>query len=225
VVGRQLSLLGGGTPAVDGEARVERVQLDGRSWVDLARPWLRGADTLLDALVGGDAVEWTQGRRWMFDRMVDDPRLSRWYGANEPLPHPALHAMRRALEHRYGVTLRGPALNYYRDGRDSVASHRDRELRELDDTLIAIVTLGAQRPFLVRPRGGGPSRDLSPASGDLLVMGGRTQVGWEHAVPKVAHAGPRISVTWRWSPALGAPDRTATGPRRAPVLTTRRPRR
>jgi alkylated DNA repair dioxygenase AlkB len=89
-----------------------------------------------------------------------------------------------------------------------VAPHRDRELRHLDETLISIVTLGARRPFLIRPRGGGKSGDISPASGDLLVMGGRTQVGWEHGVPKVKHAGPRISVTWRWSSEKGPVDRT-----------------
>src|SRR5215208_5131964 len=82
------------------------------------------------------------------------------------------------LEEHYDVPLGGIGINYYRDGRDSVAPHRDRELRHLDDTLIAIVTLGARRPFLIRPKGGGKSRDISPASGDLLVMGGRTQVGW-----------------------------------------------
>ena len=69
---------------------------------------------------------------------------------------------RAALEARYRVQLGAVGLNYYRDGRDSVAFHRDRELRELDDTLIAIVTLGARRPFLVRPLGGGTSRDLAP---------------------------------------------------------------
>ena len=116
--------------------------------------------------------------------------------------------MRAALEAHYDVPLGGIGLNYYRDGRDSVAPHRDRELRHLDDTLIAIVTLGARRPFLIRPRGGGKSRDISPASGDLLVMGGRTQVGWEHGVPKVKTAEPRISVTWRWSSEKGPVDRT-----------------
>jgi len=109
--------------------------------------------------------------------------------------------------------MRGPALNYYRDGRDSVAPHRDRELRKLDETLIAIVTLGARRPFLVRPRGGGRSRNIAPAGGDLLVMGGACQRGWEHAVPKVVNAGPRISVTWRWSSGRGKSEDVEQAPR------------
>jgi alkylated DNA repair dioxygenase AlkB len=193
----QRSILGVGDTAVDPDASFERVDLGRGAWVDLARGWLRGSDTLLDALI--DAVEWHQGRRWMYERMVDDPRLSHWYRRGDELPHPMLDPARQALEARYEVPLSGPGLNYYRDGRDSVAYHRDRELRHLGDTIVAIMTLGAQRPFLIRPRGGGHSRDLSPASGDLLVMGGRSQADWEHGVPKVAQRGPRISVTWRWA--------------------------
>jgi alkylated DNA repair dioxygenase AlkB len=193
----QRSLLAAGDPTIDAGARSERIDLGRGAWIDIARGWLRGADAVLDALIGG--VEWHQGRRWMFDRMVDDPRLSHWYRPGDELPHPVLEPARLALEARYHRPLGGPGINYYRDGRDSVAFHRDRELRHLEDTIVAIVTLGAQRPFLIRPRGGGHSRDLSPASGDLLVMGGRAQADWEHGVPKVADRGPRISVTWRWA--------------------------
>ena len=199
----QWTLLGGDAPAVDHTVAFERVALDRTptgdpgSWVDLGRGWLRGADTLFHELA--EHVPWTQGRRWMYDRMVDDPRLSRWYRADARLPHPALATIRDALSARYDVPFGGAGLNYYRDGRDSVAWHRDRELRHLEDTLVAIVTLGGPRPFHVRPRGGGASRDLRPASGDLLVMGGRAQADWEHAVPKISTPIPRISVTFRWA--------------------------
>ena len=193
----QLSLLGGADPAVAPGATVERIALDRRSWVDVSREWLLGGDTMLDALV--ERVDWRQGRRKMWERVLDDPRLTRWYHRDEPLPHPALGRIGAALEMRYGVPLAGPALNYYRDGADSVAPHADRELRVLDDTLICIVTLGARRPFLVKPKTGGRSLDVAPGSGDLLVMGGATQLGFTHAVPKVAHAGPRVSMSWRWT--------------------------
>jgi len=198
----QGTLIGDRTPAVDRDARVERVTLDSASWVDVTRGWLRGADSLLDALILG--VPWRQHRRRMYDRMVDDPRLSRWYDADAPFPHRALYEIRSALEERYRVAFGGVALNYYRDGRDSVAFHGDRELRDIDDSLVAIVTTGAARSFLLRPHGGGPSRNLRPASGDLLVMGGRTQADWEHGVPKVARAGPRVSISLRWSARDGA---------------------
>jgi alkylated DNA repair dioxygenase AlkB len=211
----QGTLLGQGAPAV-GAAAVERVALDATSWVDLSRGWLRGADTLLATLV--ETVPWRQGRRKMYDRVLDDPRLSRWYNAETPLPDPTLDAIRRALSARYRVPFGSVGLNYYRNGRDSVAFHRDRELRHLDDTLVAIVTLGAVRPFLVRPRAGGSSRDLRPASGDLLVMGGRCQADWEHGIPKVASAGPRVSVSLRWSSRAGRPTRPRPrGPGSAPA--------
>lgn len=193
----QRRLFGGGAPAVDPGAGFERRWLEPRSWVDVARDFLHGADTLFDHL--RVSVPWTQGRRWMYDREVADPRLSHWYSEADARPHDALIAIAAALEERYGVRFGSVGLNYYRDGRDSVAFHRDRELRHLDDTLIAIVTLGSQRPFLVRPRTGGSSIDLAPASGDLIVMGGACQLGFEHGVPKVVHAGPRISVTYRWA--------------------------
>ncbi len=193
----QRRLFGSGAPTIDPGARVVRRPLDDGSWVDVTRDFLRGADTLFDRLEGG--VEWSQGRRWMYDREVADPRLSHWFAPGEELPHDALAVIRDALGARYGVHFGAVGLNYYRDGRDSVAFHRDRELRHLEDTLIAIVTLGAERPFLLRPRSRGRSIDLSPASGDLLVMGGACQLGFEHGVPKVAHAGGRISVTYRWA--------------------------
>jgi len=81
-----------------------------------------------------------------------------------------------------------------------VAFHSDRELRDVSDSLVVILVLGAQRPFLVRPAGGGRSIDLAPASGDVLVMGGRCQADFEHAVPKSSRPiGPRMSASWRWS--------------------------
>jgi alkylated DNA repair dioxygenase AlkB len=196
-VSLQLNIFATGRPAIDPDVPFARLQLDERSWVDVARHFLRGADTLFEEL--RDLVDWVQYRRHMYDRVVDDPRLSHWYGADEPLPHETLVSVRDALAARYGVPFAGVGLNYYRDGRDSVASHRDRELRHLADTRVAILTLGAQRPFLLRSREGGRSIDLSPASGDLIVMGGACQAGFEHGIPKIVHADPRISASYRWA--------------------------
>ena len=154
----------------------------------------------------------------MYDRMVDEPRLSRWYRATDPLPDEALAWFRVAVGRHYRVRFGAVGLNYYRDGRDSVASHADRELRRLEDTLVAIVTLGAARPFLLRPQGGGGAIDLRPGSGDLLVMGGTCQATWEHAVPKVtAGAGPRISASIRWARGAGGAEQEWAPPDRTPV--------
>jgi len=193
----QGSLFASGEIRLSEEATPERLALDAGSWVDRTRCWLGGADELCELLV--ESVSWRQGRRTMYDREVDDPRLSCWFREGDALPHPVLDAARAALTQHYGHRFGNPGLNLYRDGSDSVAFHRDRELRRLDDTMVAILTLGARRPFLVRPHGGGRSRDLAPASGDLLVMGGRCQLDWEHGVPKVSRSGVRLSVSWRWT--------------------------
>jgi alkylated DNA repair dioxygenase AlkB len=87
----------------------------------------------------------------------------------------------------------------YRNGRDSVAWHRDKLPQSLVDPIVALVSLGEPRRFLLRPRGGGRSHRFQLGAGDLLVTGGRTQRDWEHTVPKVAAAGPRISVAFRHS--------------------------
>jgi alkylated DNA repair dioxygenase AlkB len=222
----QASLLAGGEPRVDREARVERVELAATAWVDVARGWLAGPDTLFDHLV--ETVEWQQGRRWMYERMVDDPRLSSWFPSGEPVPHPVLLEARRALESRYGVRFGAVGLNYYRDGNDSVAFHRDRELRQVDEAMVAIVTLGSTRPFLIRPRGKGASRNFAPGRGDLIVMGGSCQRDFEHGVPKVKRGGPRLSLSWRWSghtgPVLERPRnrRASKSPAAEPESASRR---
>jgi alkylated DNA repair dioxygenase AlkB len=213
----QGSLFASGPLRVSRSAEFERIDLGEGAWVDMARDWLGGADELADFLAR--EVDWRHHRRWMYDRVVYEPRLSRWYSSSEELPHRALRSYRSAVGRRYGIRFGAMGLNLYRHGADSVAFHSDRELRDLDDTLVAIVTLGAARPFLLRPQGGGRSIDLHPGSGDLLVMGGACQGKWEHGVPKVTSgAGPRISASIRWARLAGPekewapPDRIATKP-------------
>lgn len=148
-----------------------------------------------------DQVGWRTERRPMYDRVVDVPRLVGGFtlDGSDPMPD-ALREATQVTREALGVAFTHVGLNYYRDGRDSVAPHGDRELRDTDDTLVALLTLGATRPFRLRPHGrsGGPTHDIAPGSGDVLVMGGACQRDWEHGVPKVRSAGPRVSVTWRW---------------------------
>ena len=67
----------------------------------------------------------------------------------------------------------------------------------IDDPFVAIVSVGEPRRFLLRPGTSGKSRALLLGGGDLLVTGGSCQRTWQHTVPKVAKAGPRISITFR----------------------------
>ena len=199
----QESLLDEGDQPVLGElgASVRRTQLADGAWVDLRPGWLSGSDVVFSRLV--EAVPWRAEKRHMYDRVVDVPRLLCFYGEDEPLPDPVLTAARQDLNAHFGAELGEPfrtaGLCLYRDGRDSVAWHGDRYGRgQTDDTMVAILSLGAPRAFLLRPRGGGASRRYEIGHGDLLVMGGSCQRTWEHSVPKTARAvGPRISVQFR----------------------------
>lgn len=179
----------------------ERLSLAGGAWVEVRRGWVGGADVLCDRLAR--RVPWQAERRRMYDRVLDVPRLQSFYGEGCVPPDAGIEHMRRALNRCYapeaGEPFRTVGLCLYRDGSDSVAWHGDRTGRSANrDVLVAIVSLGAERRFLLRPRGGGAARAFSVTSGDLLVMGGSCQRTWEHAVPKTARpTGLRISVQFR----------------------------
>ena len=157
---------------------------------------------LLERLL--EDVPWRAERRPMYDRVVDVPRLLCHYAEGERLPHPALEAVRDALNARYAPELGEPLVSaglcLYRDGADSVAWHGDTIGRgSTHDTIVAIVSVGAARTLALRPRGGGPTAHrFSLGHGDLVVMGGSCQRTWEHAIPKSTSAtGPRISIQFR----------------------------
>ena len=181
----------------------QRRQLTDGAWVDLRARWVEGADLLFERL--WDNVPWRAERRPMYDRVVDVPRLLSFYDEGDELPDPALVKAKAALDSHYRPELNEPfataGLCLYRDGRDSVAWHGDRIGRgNTEDTLGAIMVLGAPRPLLLRPREHRGTRAirLDLGHGDLVVMGGSCQRTWEHAVPKTARpVGPRISVQFR----------------------------
>lgn len=179
-------------------ARLERVQLDADSWVDYAQGWISGSDALFEQVL--EARKWGQRSRHMYEKRVREPRLTAPWNlrSGAPLEPAFLDELRVALSARYGVVFDSIGFNLYRDGQDSVAWHGDRILPEIVDPIVCLVSLGEPRKFLLRPKGGGPSRLWMLGRGDLLVTGGRTQRTWDHSVPKVAQAGPRISLAFRY---------------------------
>jgi len=198
----QPSLLDAGPdPAIDETfAGAERTWLDKRSWIERVPGWVSASDALFAHLV--ETADWGQRTRKMWENEVLEPRLTSWWGAEagKPLEPAILERMRRALSERYGVEFDSMGLNLYRDGRDSVAWHGDRIAREITEPLVAIVSIGEPRKFLLRPKAKGtglPTHRLLLGRGELLVTGGTTQRAWEHSVPKVASAGPRMSLTFR----------------------------
>lgn len=203
----QATLLGGGALGIDHDfAHAERLELSEGAWVDLVPGWVSGSDDLFASLLA--EVPWRAREVPMYDRVVPEPRLSAWWGSGPSPSWPdGVAEMADTLTARYGARFDTFGANLYRDGSDSVAWHGDRGLREQDSSLVAVLSLGSARRFLLRPTGGGPSVRLDPAPGDLLVMGGTCQRTWQHAVPKSARpVGPRISVTLRPGRRKGDPE-------------------
>jgi alkylated DNA repair dioxygenase AlkB len=191
-------LLGREDPRCDASFEsLERQWLDPGAWIDLVPGWLAGHATLLDQLTR--EAPWREESRRMYDRVVDVPRL---VATLEPGTRPPIvEEMRVALERQYATGLPRVSAALYRQGSDSVAWHGDYVARNMDEALVATVSIGAPRKFLIRPAGGGASRSFSLGCGDLLVMGGSCQRTHQHAVPKVARADPRIALMFRplWS--------------------------
>jgi alkylated DNA repair dioxygenase AlkB len=180
---------------------VQRHPLSRGAWLDHLPGWVTGSESVLEVLLGD--IGWRADRRQMYEREVAVPRLLRWYGADETLPHPLIAEARAALNQHYGPELGEPFVSagmcLYRDGRDSVAWHGDRLGRARSaDTMVAIVSFGSPRPLMLRPVGGGESLRFPVGHGDLVVMGGSCQRTWEHCVPKTSKpVGPRVSVQFR----------------------------
>ena len=193
---------------------LSRRELSDGAWLEYAPGWVSGHDALFDQLE--QALAWRTERRHMYDRLVDTPRLL----AGVPRDG-IVEDMRRALSQRYREEFVRTTAALYRDGSDSVAFHGDTTARDMDQALVATVSLGQPRRFLLKPTAGGastePRRDSAAllagsesrlaiayelGRGDLIVMGGTCQRTWRHGIPKVAHAaGPRIALMFRpsWS--------------------------
>jgi alkylated DNA repair dioxygenase AlkB len=203
----QPSLFGvGQAPEIDRSfSGLIRIQLDGESWVDHVSVWVSGADLLFEEVLAGR--DWEQRSRQMYDQQVQEPRLTAPWNlrSGEPLEPPLLEEIRVVLSERYDREFDSVGFNLYRHGQDSVAWHGDRLPKELEEPIVALLSLGEPRRFLLRPKGGRASRVFLLGHGDLLVTGGQTQRDWEHSVPKVAEAGPRISLAYRHDLNASAP--------------------
>jgi alkylated DNA repair dioxygenase AlkB len=193
---RQLDLFA--APAIGFDAGFERLrrrELSDGAWVDYQASWVTGHDAMFDELER--SLKWRSEKRKMYERVVTTPRLL----ASVPKDG-IVEEMRRALSVRYGEEFVRTTAALYRDGNDSVAFHGDTTARDMDVALVATVSLGQPRRFLLKPAEGGASISYQLGRGDLIVMGGTCQRTWRHGIPKVAQAaGPRIAIMFRpsWS--------------------------
>jgi alkylated DNA repair dioxygenase AlkB len=179
-------------------ATARRVSIDAHSWVEIVPGWMSGSRILLERLT--TAVPWQQHDRRLFEQTFREPRLTAEYKTLAHVPHQALVDAVAALSDHYGVAYDSLWLNLYRDGQDSTGWHRDRFSCRRSECIVPVLTLGATRRFLIKPRAGGNSIAFKPGSGDLIVMGGRSQEDWVHSVPKDPKvAQPRVSINFQSS--------------------------
>jgi alkylated DNA repair dioxygenase AlkB len=204
---------------IDRSATVARIELAPASWVEYVPGFVRDDDRIFREL--HESLPWAQTEVLRYDRYVPEKRLGT--GVRNDA-HALLRQTDLHLRSRFRVQFTGVAALLYRDGDDFQGLHSDREMRWLDDTLIAIAVLGARRPFVFRPRlergvpvdrvpAGSHPDDivLTPGEGDLIVMGGASQRDWLHGVPAAPSIDrPRISLTWRWTSRRGRPDTNPT---------------
>ncbi|MNV31852.1 hypothetical protein D3C71_1231740 [compost metagenome] len=181
------------------------------------RHWLSRdtADTLQRTL--RDDVPWEVHKIRMFGRQVDSPRLSCWmgdpaaryrYSGTEFVPqpwHPALLPLCDQLAAFCGHAFNSVLLNRYRDGDDGMGWHSDNEPELGPAPVIASLSLGAARRFLLRRRDDHAKKaEVLLDHGDLLVMGGQTQRHYQHSLPKSARPlAERLNLTFRWITAPG----------------------
>ncbi|MBD7955287.1 alpha-ketoglutarate-dependent dioxygenase AlkB [Stenotrophomonas sp. Sa5BUN4] len=156
-------------------------------------------------------IPWEVHRIRMFGRLVDSPRLSCWmgdadaryrYSGADFLPHPwadVLMPVRDRLQEELGTRLNSVLLNRYRSGTDSMGWHSDDEPELGPQPVIASLSLGAARRFLLRRRDDHAFKaNYLLGHGDLLVMAGSTQAHYQHALPKSARVQvERINLTFR----------------------------
>ena len=180
--------------AFDTSLELRREPIGQGAWLDYAQRAVSGHVQLFEHLAR--TTRWHEASQRMYDKTVQMPRLYAVLPEDGP-GHPVLEDVRRTLEARYGVAFPRLSLALYRDGSDSVAWHGDRIARRMNEALVATVSVGGTRRFLLRPYGGGASIARTLGHGDLLVMGGTCQRTWQHSIPKVAHAEPRIAIMFR----------------------------
>lgn len=146
-----------------------------------------------------ESIAWRAEERPMYDRVVSVPRLVAWFDKPAGLPAP-LDAIVATAERKLAVRFRSAGLNLYRDGRDSVAWHGDKEVTGHAQSMVAIASFGSTRRFLLRRKDLRQHRSFSCelTPGSVIAMSGAAQTHWEHCVPKETRAvGPRISVVMR----------------------------
>ena len=166
---------------------------------------LGNADVMAQLLAD---TPWRSETVTVYGKQHLQPRLSAAYGAApytysgltiHPLPWtPLLLSIKEAVETVSAYKFNSVLLNYYRDGRDSMGMHSDDERALGRNPVVASVSFGAIRTFILRHKASKQTLMLDLTDGCLLVMAGALQHHWQHGINKSSRSlGPRINLTFR----------------------------
>ncbi|WP_229412592.1 alpha-ketoglutarate-dependent dioxygenase AlkB [Massilia sp. Root335] len=156
-----------------------------------------------------DETPWRADTVVVYGKRYLQPRLTAWYGEAsytysgltlQPLPlTPLLAQLRAAVERVTGQRYNSVLLNYYRDGADSMGMHSDDEPELGPRPVIASLSYGATRTFILRHRRNQRTVKLDLTDGSLVLMAGTLQAHWRHGINKTAKlVGPRLNLTFRY---------------------------
>jgi len=198
------------------EGSNNKLSLQGFGELDYFPKWLtrEQADDYFNCLYS--ELEWQQPKTTVYGKTRAIPRKQVWFGESEahmlysgkifsPTPwHPLLLTIKQSIEQQYNLRFNSVLVNLYRDGQDSVGWHADDELELGVDPVIASLSLGCERVFSLKPKSAKLANakcspiHLSLYNGDLLIMRGKTQTFWHHAILKDQNiVSPRINLTYR----------------------------
>lgn len=167
------------------------------------------ADELLEHML--QDIPWRKSQIKLFGKSIDVPRLQCWmsddgidvtdlYQKEPAIPwSPQVLRIKKSLEKLTGRRFNYVLLNYYRNGKDSISFHSDKEAIDDDKNIVASISVGATRSFILKPKDVSLKKHkYALKHGALIVMQGDTQKGWTHGVPKQQNVTePRVNLTFR----------------------------
>ena len=168
------------------------------------------AETLQKNLV--EKIQWRQDKIKMFGKLLDQPRLTAFYGdANKPYSYSGIMMapvdwnedllfIKNRIEKFVNIRFTSVLLNYYRDGKDSMGWHADDEKELGQNPIIGSVSFGETRNFQMRHKTQKEIKkvDIPLSNGSFLLMKGATQHFWQHQIPKTSRElSSRINLTFR----------------------------
>lgn len=178
--------------------------------VFLLKDWLNKNEAALLYRELIENLNWSQDVAYIAGRKVNLPRLTFWSGQAGLVYkysgitnisrgwHPALKELAERISHETGEVFNSVLCNYYRTGKDYIGWHSDNERELGDNPMIATVSLGESRRFLLKNKESGVKKEALLEEGSLLLMQGELQKNWLHSIAKTEkNIQGRISLTFR----------------------------